>query len=67
MKVLALFGLLEIQKNQPINTILDSETLEHSSEWQSTPLSSVHGPTFNPSFLIELAMEQQAHILFLKT
>ena len=53
-------------KNQPINTILDSETLEHFSEWQNTLTASVHGPIVNPPFHIEFTIEQQAHIFHLK-
>ena len=49
-------------KNQPISTILDLETLEHLSEWQSVPPASVHEPEVNPHFHIQLAIEQQDHI-----
>ena len=54
-------------KNQPISTILESETLEHLAPWQNIHLVSVHGPIVNAPFSIELTMEQQAHALHLKT
>lgn len=54
-------------KIQPINTILDTDKLQHLSEWQSMPPASVHEPIVNPPFHVELNMEQHAHISQLKT
>ena len=43
-------------KNQQINTILDTEILEHSSEWKNTAPVSVHRPIVTHPFHIELTM-----------
>ena len=39
-------------KNQPINTILDSEMLQHLAYLQNMPPASVHGQIVNPTFHI---------------
>ena len=50
-----------IFNNQVINSILDPETLHHLHEQQSMPPASLRQPIVNPSFHIELAIDQNPH------
>ena len=57
---------LWIVRSLKINTILDTETLQHLSEWQNIPAASFYGPIVNTLFHVELTMDKHAHILHSK-